>query len=152
MVKAKGQTMKCQKCDNHASQHITEMVDGAPVEYHVCEEHGNDLSSIKGLQPGTSSLTSVFSDPDLRAALADQDARNKVSAWVLPSLCLALVDERAEVRIHAAFRLMSLGKDAESVLDALRDALDDEDERVQKIAKAAIEHIQEGGESLFGCF
>jgi hypothetical protein len=47
---------------------------------------------------------------------------------------------------------MSLGKDAESVLDALRDALDDEDERVQKIAKAAIEHIQEGGESLFGCF
>jgi hypothetical protein len=118
--------MNCQKCDNHASQHITEMVDGAPVEYHVCEGHANDLSSIKGLPPGTSSLTSVFSDPDLRSALTDQNARNKVSAWVLPSLCLALVDERAEVRIHAAFRLMSLGRDAESVLDALRDAVRNE--------------------------
>ena len=140
--------MKCQKCDNDASHHITELVNGTPVEYHVCEKHGNDLSSLKGLQPGKSPLMSVYLDLELRTALDDQDARNKVSARILPSLCLALTDERAEVRIQAAFRLMSLGKDAESVLNTLRDALEDEDERVQKIARAAIEHIN-CGESWF---
>ena len=60
--------MKCQKCDSNVSQHITEMVNGTPVEYHVCEEHGDDFSSIKGLEPSKSPLMSVYSDSELCTA------------------------------------------------------------------------------------
>ncbi len=34
--------MKCQKCDRPATFHITELADGKPQEFHLCEEHARE--------------------------------------------------------------------------------------------------------------
>ena len=35
--------MQCPFCRKDATQHVTEMVDGRPVEFHVCDEHVENL-------------------------------------------------------------------------------------------------------------
>lgn len=37
--------MKCQKCDRPATFHITDLVDGAPKEVHLCEECAKEFLS-----------------------------------------------------------------------------------------------------------
>jgi len=34
--------MKCQKCDRPATFHITELAEGKPQEFHLCEEHARE--------------------------------------------------------------------------------------------------------------
>jgi len=41
--------IKCQKCSKPATIHITEIVQGSPHEFHLCEEHARQQ-----LQPGES--------------------------------------------------------------------------------------------------
>ena len=41
--------MNCQFCEEDATQHVTEMVDGHPVEYHVCDEHFQEIDPVKQL-------------------------------------------------------------------------------------------------------
>jgi HEAT repeat protein len=86
----------------------------------------------------------VMTDPQLRTALLDPAARQKLAAWLLPSLIVALNDVQPEVRIQATFRIMAFGADAESAIEPLRETLNDEDARVRKIAGAAIVQIQSG--------
>jgi protein-arginine kinase activator protein McsA len=38
--------MKCQACDEQATHHVTDLVDGEPVEYHICEKHLENLNSL----------------------------------------------------------------------------------------------------------
>ncbi|MDO4586035.1 MAG: UvrB/UvrC motif-containing protein [Planctomycetia bacterium] len=42
--------MKCQKCNNPATFHITEMTDDEPVELHFCEMHANQYLHKGSLQ------------------------------------------------------------------------------------------------------
>ena len=65
-----------------------------------------------------------------------------MAAYLLPELCVALLDHNPELRLLAAFRMMQHGCDAKSALGALRDAVKDSDERVQKAAEAAIKYIE----------
>jgi HEAT repeat protein len=137
--------MKCQACDKEATSHVTEIVAGSPVEYHVCDAHLQELDALKPAdRPGrpASGIGAFMDDPGIREALRDREAREKVSAYLIPPLCLALLDQRPEVRIVAAFRLMVLGPDARSATGGLRDATRDPDERVRKAAEIALEHIQ----------
>jgi HEAT repeat protein len=137
--------MKCQQCDKAATIHVTEIVADMPVDYHVCETHFQDLDSTKlsvGSAKQTTGPLSFWVDAKLRDALADPVAREKVAAYSLPALCLALLDDRPEVRVAAAFHLMSLGRDAESASGALRNALNDPDERVRNAARIALDVIQ----------
>jgi HEAT repeat protein len=137
--------MKCQACDQTATHHVTEIAAGEPVEFHVCDEH---LQSLEDLKPSKVSHKAVnwfvtfLGDPEFRKALEDADARQKVAAHQLPALCLALLDEKPEVRITAVFRLTQLGPDARSAAGALRDALQDCDERVRRAAAIALEWIE----------
>jgi hypothetical protein len=137
--------MKCQACDQAASHHVTEMVSGKPVQYHVCDTHLRGLEELerttKASTPGTG-FAAFLRDGELRKALLNQDARQKVAAHLLPPLCLALLDQKPEVRIFAAFRLMAFGSDAQSTVGALQDALQDADERVRQAARIALEYIQ----------
>jgi hypothetical protein len=132
--------MKCQSCDEPATLHVTEIVHGEAVEYHVCEAHLGDLPSDKQAagkgvaEPGA----------DIHAAFQDPDARQKVAAFLLPALCLALLDEKPEVRIVAVYRIMMLGGDARSASGALRDALADPDERVCRLAEIALKVVESG--------
>ena len=86
--------------------------------------------------------TELWKDPEIRKVLAEPVARQKMTAYVLPALCVALLDHNPELRLHAAFRIMQHGSDAKSALGALRDALDDSDERVRKVAEVAIKLIE----------
>jgi hypothetical protein len=137
--------MKCQACDQTATVHVTELAAGEPVEFHVCDDH---LLSLEDLKP-----TKVFDkavmgfgtfcvDPEFRKALEDLGARQKMAAHLLPALCLALLDEKPEVRVTALFRLMQLGPDARSAAGAMRDALQDSDERVRRAASIALEWVE----------
>jgi hypothetical protein len=137
--------MKCQACDKAAVHHVTEIVAGAPAEYHVCEDHLQTLDSM-----GPPRIAPVVENgfgeflrvPELVAALRDEETQKKVAAYLLPPLCLALLDPRPEVRVAAAFRLMALGENAQSAVGALQDALQDSDERVRQAARIARESIQ----------
>lgn len=67
--------MKCQKCDNPATFHITEILDGKPVEIHLCSEHAQEyLNQTQDLIPGNSNMASA-----LASHLAQQLALTKVS-------------------------------------------------------------------------
>jgi hypothetical protein len=133
--------MKCQQCTKAATAHITELVNGAPVEYHVCEDHLAVLETLPG-QPPRRPLPEVADS--LCRAWANPVARQKMAAHLLPALCLALLNEQVEVRILACFWLTELRLDANSALGALRTALSDSDERVRKAAEFAIATIESG--------
>jgi HEAT repeat protein len=130
--------MKCQACDEPATCHVTEMVAGNAVEYHVCQKHASELDTLKPVDSSQAALESA----EILQAFQDPLARQKMAAYLLPALCLALLDPNPEVRILAAFRMMNHGSEAKSALGALRTALQDSDKRVRKVAAAAIEYIQ----------
>jgi hypothetical protein len=139
--------MKCQACEEVATHHVTEIVGGKPVDYHVCGAHLKNLGDLeppKRQHEKREGIGAFMTDPELLDALRDAAAREKVSAHQLPPLCLALLDPKPEVRVGASFQLMLLGSDALSANGALRQALQDLDERVRKAAQAALEEIQKG--------
>jgi hypothetical protein len=141
--------MKCQACDQPATLHVTEIVAGEAVDFHVCEAHFDKLDSLPKdaarKRPYTD-ISGFVSEPELRAVLSDPVVRGKMAAHLLPALCLALLDEQPEVRIAAAYRLLKLGSDAKSASGALRDALRDPDERVRKAADITLKSIESGQE------
>lgn len=127
--------MKCQACDQTAVHHVTELVAGEPTEFHVCDEHLlrlEDFKPAKALDKSVKGFGAFWVDSQFRKALEDAGARQKMAALLLPALCLGLLDEKPEVRISAIFQLMHLGPDARSAAGALRDALEDSDERVRR--------------------
>jgi hypothetical protein len=141
--------MKCQACEKAATLHVTDITAGAPVEYHVCEAHFRDLETLPAPpKPPPTGLRAFWHDPEVFAAMRDPGARMEMAAYLLPALCLALLDTRPEVRILAAYHLLRLGGDAGSALGALRQALQDADARVRRAARTALESI-EAGESTF---
>jgi len=136
--------LKCQSCGQPATQHVTEIVAGKPVEYHVCETHVRDLDSLQPAPKPDRSVrgfSAFWDDAKLREALHDPAVRQEMAAHALPALCLALLHQKPEVRIAAACHLMKLGSDGRSAIGALRDALRDPDERVAKAAKLALEQL-----------
>jgi len=137
--------MKCQSCKQSATHHVTDIVAGKPVEYHVCDKHLQELDALEPAPAAgdwTTGFAAFWNDDKLRAALEDQVAREKIAAHLLPALSLALLDDNPHVRVVAAFRIMALGPDSRSTLGALRDALRDPDERVRKAAEVAVNYIQ----------
>lgn len=136
--------MKCQYCDQSATHHVTEMVKGEAVEYHVCKAH---LDMVGGpvrvpVPKELSGFVAFMAHTDLCASMRDRTARQKLAAHLLPALCLALLDENPNVKVAALFYLMRLGPDAESATAALQNALHDADERVQKAAAIALEFFK----------
>jgi HEAT repeat protein len=129
--------MRCQACDDTATCHVTDLVGGKLVEYHVCARHAVDLGALQGIEV----QAPLTPDPEVLQAWADPIARQKIAAYMLPALCLAMMDESAKVRLLAAYSAAQLGSDAESAIGALRDLLRDPDERVRKVAQFAIEQI-----------
>jgi hypothetical protein len=132
---------QCQVCANPATLHITEMVDGKPMEYHVCEKHAKTLGA---LEPAKDPQTKTAGYAEIIEALLNNVAHEKIVAHLLPALCLALLDQMPEVRIAAAFYLNLIGADARSAKEALTNALQDEDERVREAAHIALGAIEDG--------
>jgi hypothetical protein len=132
-------------CPEDATHHVTEIVEGKAVEYHLCDLHLRDQAYLKPgeCQPRPAEgFAGFMCDPLLREAIQAPAARQKVAAHQLPALCLALLDSVAEVRVAAAFQMMLFGQEARSALGALRQALHDPDERVRKAAARALGHIE----------
>jgi protein arginine kinase activator len=46
--------IKCQKCSKPATIHITEIVQGSPLEFHLCEEHARQQLSGEETNEGSS--------------------------------------------------------------------------------------------------
>jgi hypothetical protein len=139
--------MKCQECGQPATNHVTEIVAGEFVEYHVCDTH---LGNLEALKPAPlpdrrrTGFEAFLEDSRLQAAIMDPAVRQELAAHLLPPLCLALLHQKPEVRIAASFGLMQFGADGRSAEGALRDALQDADERVAKAASLALEYIKSG--------
>jgi hypothetical protein len=127
--------MKCQACDKPATHHVTELVAGKPVEYHVCEHHAESVAELK-----PAALSRGFPYPRFWVEF-DSTSREKLAAYLLPPLCIALLDPQPGVRILAAWSLIMLAPNARSAIGALRDALRDPDERVRRAAELAIKAI-----------
>jgi hypothetical protein len=127
MTVGKEHLMRCQECDQAATSHVTEIVEGKAVEYHLCEKHLAALDTLeaKGCKP-----------PPWREP--DPVATQKMAAYLLPALCLALLDEVAGVRLQACFWLKLLGSHAESALGALQAARQDPDPEVRKLAEELV--------------
>src|SRR5688500_6351202 len=97
----------CEGCDSEATDHVTEVVGGKPTERHLCEIHATDAAVARNRAVAKGRLEAFRGfrqDPRLRTALDDRAAREKVTARLLPALCLALLDERPEVRVIAAYQ------------------------------------------------
>jgi hypothetical protein len=142
--------LKCQVCGENATNHVTEIVAGEPVEYHLCETHVSkldSLASVPGAKKPVGGPSAFWRDAALQQAMQDPTSREKVAAYFLPALCMALLDEKPEVRIMAIFRLLCLGPHAQSALAALRDTQQDSDERVRQAGKIAVEHLGSGPEA-----
>ncbi|MEN6449319.1 MAG: UvrB/UvrC motif-containing protein [Thermoguttaceae bacterium] len=58
--------MKCQQCDKQATFHITELTDGKPQEFHLCEDHARQYLSSSANEPENTA--------GMAAALAQQIA------------------------------------------------------------------------------
>jgi hypothetical protein len=129
--------MKCQECDQLATCHISEI-----VEKHLCDVHAEKLL---GGKPPPIDKDTVFAkfwdDAAISMAMRDPAGRQQFLAHLLPVLCLALLDKNPAVRVRTAFRLMLLGRDAQSTVGALRDALGDPEQHVRKAAQLALQHI-----------
>jgi hypothetical protein len=123
--------MQCQSCNETATHHVTEIVDGQPVQFHVCEA-----------LHGPTGPWAFWNHADIYQAMRDEEARKKLAAHLLPALCLALLDPKAELKILATFWLALLGSQARSALGALRDAEGDSDERVRTAAGLALKIIE----------
>ena len=135
--------MKCQACDKPATHHVTEIVGGDPVEYHVCDMHLQNLEAIERAPKVRGPEKGPFREVrKLGETLRDPETRKKLAAYLFPALCLALLDPKPEVRVVAAFQLMAYGRDAQSAVEALKDALQDPDKRVQQAARIALEYVQ----------
>jgi HEAT repeat protein len=136
--------MKCQSCDNQATLHVTELVNGQPTEFHVCEAHFDDLDKLKAAmeRQSSNSLMAFLGHPGIREAMGDPEARKKVAAHLLPALCLALLDPKPEVKVIAIYHLMMLGPDAQSAIGALQDACQDPNEGVRHAAGLALKIVE----------
>src|SRR5262249_147116 len=139
--------MKCQSCDNQATLHVTEMVNGEPTEFHVCESHLDDLDKLKAAierqSPGHDPEMAFLFNPEIGKALSDPEAQKKFAAHLLPALCLALLDPKPEVKIIALRHLMMFQQYAPSALGALQDALLDSNENVREAAKLVLKSSEE---------
>jgi hypothetical protein len=135
--------MKCQSCDNQATLHVTEMVNGQPTEFHVCEAHFDDLDKLKAAieRQNPKSAIAFWFNPEIVKALSDPEAQKKFAAHLLPALCLALLDPKPEVKIIALHHLMMFRQHAKSAIGALQDVLLDCNENVRQAAKLALESI-----------
>lgn len=144
--------MKCQSCTKTATHHVTEIVDGQLVEYHVCEAHLPELDKLKAAkeQQGPGGPWLFWNHADIYQAMRDEEARKKLAAHLLPALCLALLDAKPELKILATFWLAMLGSQAQSAVGALRDAQGDSDERVRTAAGLALKIIESDEDSR--CF
>jgi hypothetical protein len=105
---------------------------------------------LKGLEPQAAAsrrrgFPAVVEDPEILKVFTDSEAREKLVAYLLPVLCLALLDPKPEIRILSAIHFLYLGADARSAIQALRDALSDQDPRMRKVAEIVIESIETGG-------
>jgi hypothetical protein len=131
--------MKCQECNEPATCHVTEIVAGKAVEYHVCEKHACELDSLQGKEAKQHPLGPMSGPFEV---LLDPVAREKLAAYLLPPLCLALLDENPAVRSLAAVWLSQIHEEAASAAGALRAALEDPDERVRSAARFALDMIE----------
>jgi hypothetical protein len=143
--------MQCQTCTKTATHHVTEIVDGQFVEFHVCEAHLPELDKLKAAkeQHPAGGPMAFWNNADIYEAMRDQEARKKLAAHLLPALCLALLDAKPELKILATFWLAMLGSQARSAIGALRDAEGDSDERVRTAAGLALKTIESDRESCF---
>jgi hypothetical protein len=104
--------MKCQSCDKPGTLHVTDIVAGKPVEYHVCETHFQDLDALEpasGLPRPATGFAAFWDDVRVREALQDKVAREKIAAHLLPALALALLDENPQVRLEPHSNWRPLG-------------------------------------------
>jgi hypothetical protein len=136
--------MKCQSCDNQATLHVTEMVNGQPTEFHVCENHFDNLDKLKAAieRQNPASDIAFWFNPEIVKALSDPEARKKFAAHLLPALCLALLDPKPEVKIIALHHLIMFGPDARSAIGALQDACQDPNEGVRQAAGLALKIVE----------
>ncbi|MCE5267840.1 MAG: UvrB/UvrC motif-containing protein [Planctomycetaceae bacterium] len=73
--------MKCQQCDKQATFHITELTQGKPQEFHLCEDHARQYLASSSTEPEGAA--------GMAAALAQQIAIGQTAAE------LAQLDQQA---------------------------------------------------------
>jgi len=68
--------MQCQKCEKHATFHITELMGGEPLELHFCEEHACEyLNGDKPAQAAATTLASALAQQLAIGQTAEELAR-----------------------------------------------------------------------------
>ena len=73
--------MKCQKCNKEATVHVTDLVGGKPIQYHLCEEHAKEfLQNTQAVLPGEANMASA-----LATHLAQKMAFSKANSEFLES-------------------------------------------------------------------
>jgi hypothetical protein len=78
--------MKCQACEKTATLHVTEMVAGRPVEFHVCSAHLENVAGMaadEGPWRPETGLSGFMDAPELRKVLFDPNVRQKVTTFLV---------------------------------------------------------------------
>ncbi len=95
---------------------------------------------------GLTALISAFSDAEKEVRMAANESLIGIGKPAVVALAEGLSAPESQVRQYCAFTLGKLGPLASGAADALRQATEDEDEQVRKLAEAALRLVQSGGD------
>jgi hypothetical protein len=139
---------RCELCDNPATCHVTEMVEGIPRQRHFCEEHAQETLLDERIRMGLPASLGAprpffigHMEGQALVRLAEAFKTPGVSG-VLGGLIELLKDRDRAVRYYGAVWLGQLGPQAKEAIPHLRALLDDQDEHVGRVVKYALARIE----------
>ncbi len=107
--------MKCQKCEQNATFHITELTGGKPVELHLCQKHAREYLQGEGGEPESLSQASEVLAQYLGVgASAEELAR--LQQTVCPVCGISFYDFRQQGRLGCPHDYEAFGQELEAVL------------------------------------
>jgi HEAT repeat protein len=102
------------------------------------------LGRVTTSAAGLHGLVAAFADSDKEVRMAATHALVDIGKPAVQALAQGLESPEAQVRQYSAFTLGKLGRLGAGAIDQLRRATEDEDERVRRVAEAAL-RLVEGG-------
>ncbi len=142
--------MKCEHCDNPAVVHATDMVNGVPREFHLCEEHAKQRLGeypprpLLPAGPDRACWDAHFRTLEGWGLLGKTWAESVDPHVAVSQYVELLKHQDPQLRYYGARSLGQMGAAAKEAIPHLHQLLEDEDEYVRRAAKEALRQIEGG--------
>jgi len=106
--------MKCQKCDEPARIHITEITGGVPEELHLCEEHAREHLNPKSASEA--SPASIASSLAQQLVTGTAEELSRIDQQACPICGITFFDFRSKGRLGCAHDYVFFERQLEPLL------------------------------------